>query len=250
MPLLLVLVVVLLISVLAAVQFGGRQPITTSLDIGFSVLRFFMPLIVVFLVQDLVFREFDRKLYLFTLSYPVSRVRWLLSRFFVLLVVVASMMLFGAFLLALAVGFASSFLPSGTPVNLGLLYWTAIAFFMVDLFVVVAVAFFVSVIASTSSFLFLGVLGFVLVSRSYASIVALLMKDSSLVLYGDEYRSGVGALGYLFPNLGGLDVRMISIYGKFDFFPDDWVYLVMSALVYGFVFLMLAVWAFQRKVLS
>ena len=111
-------------------------------------------------------------------------------------------------------------------------------------------AFFVSVIASTSSFLFLGVLGFVLVSRSYASIVALLMKDSSLVLYGDEYRSGVGALGYLFPDLGGLDVRMISIYGRFDFFPDDWVYLMMSALIYGFVFLMLAVWAFQRKVLS
>jgi hypothetical protein len=54
-------------------------------------------------------------------------------------------------------------------------------------------------------------------------------------------------LGYLLPDLGALDVRMLALYGKPEFLPADWPWLVLSSLGYTLALLALAVWALQRK---
>ena len=54
-------------------------------------------------------------------------------------------------------------------------------------------------------------------------------------------------LGYLLPDLGALDIRMLALYGKPEFLPADWLWLLLSSLAYAIALLALAVWALQRK---
>lgn len=237
---------VLLASVLAFL-FGGRQPVTSSLDLGVSVLRLAMPFLIVFWVQDLVCREFERRIYCSSLSYPVSRAVWILGRFIVLCVVVLFGLLFVAVSLGLLVNFFSGQVVQGTPVSLGVPYIITLLFMAVDLLVLLSLALYLAVVASTPSFVLLGTLGFMLIARSYSSIVALLMSSSGLVSHEDTYRSGLGKLSYLFPDLGSLDIRVIALYGRLDLLPSDWCLSVASALTYALGFIALSVWAMQRK---
>jgi hypothetical protein len=93
----------------------------------------------------------------------------------------------------------------------------------------------------------IGTLGFMLVARSFSAIVELLMRNAFVVSDAESYRSGVGLLGYLLPDLGALDVRMVTLYGKMELLPADWPWLVVSSLIYTVGLLALAVWALQRK---
>jgi len=86
-----------------------------------------------------------------------------------------------------------------------------------------------------------------LVARSFSAIVELLMRNAFVVGDPESYRSGVGLLGYLLPDLGALDVRMVTLYGKMELLPADWPWLVVSSLIYTVGLLALAVWALQRK---
>jgi Cu-processing system permease protein len=63
----------------------------------------------------------------------------------------------------------------------------------------------------------------------------------------EEYRNGLGVLGYLIPDLGALDIRMLALYGRAEFLPVDWPWLLLSNLAYVVVLLSLAVLALQRK---
>ena len=72
-------------------------------------------------------------------------------------------------------------------------------------------------------------------------------RDAGLVSNTEGYRPGLGVLGYLLPDLGALDLRMLALYGKMDFLPADWPWLLLSSLAYAFALLALAVWALQRK---
>jgi hypothetical protein len=103
------------------------------------------------------------------------------------------------------------------------------------------------VVASTPSFVLIGTFGFMLVARSFAAIIALLTRDAWLVSDAESYRAGVGALGYLLPDLGALDVRIVALYGQLDLLPADWPWLLLSTLAYAIGLLGLAVWALQRK---
>jgi hypothetical protein len=61
--------------------FSPRQPQTVALDVGFSGIRFSLVLLNLFWVQELVAREIDRRVILFSLAYPVSRGAFLAGRF-------------------------------------------------------------------------------------------------------------------------------------------------------------------------
>lgn len=233
-----------------AYLFGGRQPVTSALDVGLSVLRLILPFLIVFEAQDLVHREFERKFYCATLSYPLSRSNWLLGRFAAMLLAVLVSLLIVSCSLALLIKAFTLSESQATPVSLGGPYWISVAFIAVDLLVLLSVAVLLAVVASTPSFVLLGTLGFMLIARTYAAIVALLTADSGLVAHVDFYRANLGGLGYLLPDLGALDVRMIALYGRMEFLPGDWSLSVTSALVYALGFLALAVWAFQRKRMS
>lgn len=233
-----------------AAQFSGRQPATLALDVGLSALRLSLPIIAVLLVQELLSREFDRKLYLTSLTYPRPRHKFLLGRITVIALLLFSLLAAVAALLAgLATWIGHSY-AQATPLDLGLPYVVTIAFIALDLLVVLAIGILIAVTTITPSFVLIGTLGFMLVARSYSAIVALLTRDTTLVGNADSYQSSLNLLGYLLPDLAALDVRMISLYGDWQFLPDDWPLRVVSTLAYAAALFALSVWALNRKKFS
>lgn len=235
------------LAMLLSAYFGGRQSTTVALDIGLSTIRLLLPLLIVLLVQELLSHEFDKRYYLNSLTYPRARHSLLLGRFAALLAMLLGLLLTLALLQVVLVGFIAGVYPQATPVAMGQPYLIVIAFMALDLLALAALATLLAVVASTSSFVLIGTFGFMLVARSYGAIVELLSRDAGLVSNTEGYRTGLGVLGYLLPDLGALDVRMIALYGKMDFLPTDWPWLLLSSLAYAFALLALAVWALQRK---
>lgn len=237
----------LLIAVFLAAQFSGRQSATVALDVGLSVIRLLLPLMLVLMTQELLSREFDRRYFLNTLSCPHPRHSLLLGRFTAVICLTIGLLLLLAATLALLVWLIGQGYAQATPVLLGGHYLLTIAFVGVDLLLLAAVACLLAVVASTPGFVLIGTFGFMLVARSYGAIVELLGREDGLVSNTEGYRAGLGALGYLLPDLGALDVRMVVLYGKMDFLPVDWPWLLQSSLAYAFALLALAVWALQHK---
>src|SRR5262245_9714094 len=64
-----------------AAAFSPRQPQTVALDVGLSGIRISLVLFALFWTDQLVGREIGAKGILLTLSYPVPRSHYLLSRF-------------------------------------------------------------------------------------------------------------------------------------------------------------------------
>ncbi|MDV7393414.1 hypothetical protein RZS08_18720, partial [Arthrospira platensis SPKY1] len=151
-----------------AAQFSGRQPAAVALDVGLSVLRLTLPVIGVLLLQELLSREFDRRLFLTSLTYPRPRHYFLLGRLAAVHVLLFLLLVGLAGLLAALVGFIEQGYEQTTPVALGLPYGVTIAFLAVDLFVLLALGTLLAVVAATPSFVLIGTLGFMLVARSFA----------------------------------------------------------------------------------
>lgn len=238
--------VVALTSTLSA-YFGGRQPVTVALDVGFSSIRLLMPLLAVLMVQELLSREFDKRYYLNSLTYPQGRSRMLLERFAALLLLLLGLLLALGLLQIALVQVLNGIYPQATPVAMGQPYLVVLAFIALDLLVLASLATLLAVVASTPSFVLIGTLGFMLVARSYGAIIELLGQTAGLVNNAEGYRAGLGVLGYLLPDLGALDVRMLALYGQWGFLPADWPWLLLSNLAYACALLALAVWALQRK---
>ncbi len=241
-----ILLVVALATLLSA-YFGGRQLATVALDVGFSTIRLLLPLLIVLLVQELFSREFDKRYCLTSFTYPRGRRIFLFGRFAAVLTMLLALLVVLGLLQVWLVGLIAGVYPQATSVAMGTPYLIAIAFMAVDLLVLTALATLLAVVASTPSFVLIGTFGFMLVARSYGSIVELLGREAGLVSNTEGYRAGLGVLGYLLPDLGALDMRMIALYGKMDFLPADWPWLLLSNLAYAFALLALAVWALQRK---
>ncbi|AYC35137.1 hypothetical protein D3880_18845 [Pseudomonas cavernae] len=241
-----VLIVVTLATLLSA-YFGGRQSVTVALDVGFSTIRLLVPLLIVLLVQELLSREFDKRYYLCSLTYPRARRNLLLGRFAAVLALVLGLLLALGVLQVGLVQFIAGIYPQATPVALGQPYLIVSVFIALDLLVLTALATLLAVVASTSSFVLIGTFGFMLVARSYGAIVELLGRDAGLVSNAGGYRASLGVLGYLLPDLGALDVRMVALYGKLEFLPADWPWLLLSSLGYAIALLALSMWALQRK---
>jgi Cu-processing system permease protein len=204
-------------------------------------------LVLVLMTQELLSREFDRRYFLNTLAYPRPRHQLLLGRFLAVVALTLGLLLVMALLLALLVGLVGQGYAQATPVALDQHYLISIAFVGVDLLLLTSLACLLAVVASTPSFVLIGTFGFMLVARSFAAIIELLTRDASVVGDTESYLTGVGLLGYLLPDLGALDVRMVTLYGSMEFLPADWPWLLLSSLAYIVALLALAVWALQRK---
>lgn len=238
---------VLAIAAFLAAQFSGRQPTTVALDIGLSIIRLLLPLVLVVMTQELLSREFERRYFLNSLSYPHPRHSLLLGRFISVAILTIGLLLLLATTLALLVWMIGQSYTQATPVALDHRYLITIGFISLDLLLVTAVATLLAVVASTPSFVLIGTFGFMLVSRSFSAIVELLTRNNGVVSDAESYRSGIGLLSYLLPDLGALDVRMVALYGKMELLPADWPWLVLSSLIYTVGLLSLAVWALNRK---
>lgn len=238
---------ILTLAALMVAQFSARQPATVALDVGFSIIRMVLPLMIVLFVQELLSREFDRRYYLNSLSYPRQRLSFLLGRFSAVFALVAGQLLVLSLLLSALVWFIGEGYAQATPVVLDHHYLISLAFIIIDLLVLAALATFLAVVASTPSFVLIGTFGFMLVARSFGAIVELLNRDATLVGNAESYRANLGLLGYLLPDLGVLDMRAIVLYGKLEFLPADWPWLVLNSIAYAVGLLALAAWALQRK---
>lgn len=242
---------VLVLAALMSAQFSARQPATVALDVGISVVRVLLPFLVALQAQELIAKEFDRRLYLSTFAYPASRTLWLMGRFSVILCSAWLALAFLMSILAILVSWVSEWYGQATPVSVGWPLFVVASMQALDLLVVVSVALFLGVVASTPSFVMLGVLGFVLIARSFAAVVALL-GDSPWVVgdVGDEYRGGLNLLSYFLPDLGGLDVRAVALYGRVDLLSVDVVWVALGCLSYSVLFLVLSCSAIQRKIVA
>lgn len=238
---------VLMLSALLAAQFSGRQPATVALDVGLSVMRLLLPVLIVLMAQELLSKEFDRRYYLNSLAYPLPRYRLFVSRFIVVVFLVGCLLVVMSLLLSLLVKYIGEGYQQATPVALGFPFWVTISFVGVDLLVLAALACFLAVVASTPSFVLVGTLGFMLVARSFSDIVELLGRNTLLVSDSEGYQRGVSALSYFFPDLGALDVRMIALYDSMRFLPDGYVFILISSFAYVFAILFVAIWFLQRK---
>lgn len=241
-----VLVMAALAMILSA-YFGSRQPSTVALDVGFSTIRLLMPLLLVLLAQELLSREFDKRYFLNSLTYPHARHHFLLGRVAAIAALLLGLLVILAAVLAGLTAWIGQDYAQATPPDLGLPYIVTIAFIALDLLVVLAIGTLIAVATTTPSFVLIGTLGFMLVARSYSAIVALLTRDTTLVTNADSYQSSLSLLGYLLPDLGALDVRMISLYGQWQFLPEDWALRVLATLAYAAALLALAVWTLKRK---
>ena len=244
-----------LILALAAVsllsgEFSSRQGSTVALDTGISLIRFVMPLAAVLLLQELISREFDRKLFLVSLTYPRPRHQFLAGRIFSIASLLLGLLIVLATLLAGLTQWIGHSYAQATHPDLGTPYIVTMAFITLDLLVVLAIGTLIAVTTTTPSFVLIGTIGFMVVARSYSAIVALLTRDSTLVGSADTYQSSLSLLGYLLPDLAALDVRMISLYGQWQFLPDDWPMRIVSTLAYAAALFALSVWALNRKKFS
>ncbi len=245
-------VILVAVSILAA-QFSARQLATVSLDVGLSVIRLGLPVLVVLLIQELLTREFDRKLYLTSLSYPRPRYQWLLGRVLAICLMLFGLIVIMAALLSVVVSYVGGTFAQATPVSLGLPFLVTLALVFLDILVCVAMATFLAVVATTPSFVLIGTLGFLVIARSYMPVVQMLIDNQNLVTKladPEVYTGSLNALSYVFPDLGTLDVRMLALYGKWEFLPDNFGLLVISVMIYVVALLSLAVWRLNRRVLS
>lgn len=232
---------------LAAAQFSGRQPSTVSLDIGISLIRLIIPFVATLLLQEVFSQEFSRKIYLTSITYPRARIQFLLGR-----VTAVSILLFGLLaVLATALAGMTIWVNQGyaqaAPPDLSFPYLVTIIFIALDLIVVLAIGTLIAVTTTTPSFVLIGSLGFMLIARSYSAVVALLTRDSTLVGNAEAYQSSLSLLGYLLPDLAALDVRMISLYGQWQYLHEDWTTRVAATFAYATALFSLAAWALNRK---
>lgn len=241
------LVIVLCAAAWMGAQFSGRQPATVAMDMGVSLIRVMLPFVAVLMLQELVTREFDRRYFLASLSYPRPRWHFLLGRLLALMGLSSLLLVLLASALAVVVSWHGRGYTAATPVSLGWEYWLTMTFILLDLFVILSLALLLSVVASTPSFVVVGTLGFLLIARSFSAIIVLLQQDAGLVSNSQVYAGSLGLLSYLLPDLGALDVRMVALYGRMEFLPLDWPWLILANVAYASAFLMLAVWALNRK---
>jgi len=181
------------------------------------------------------------------MTYPLPRQAFLLSRVFVAALLLFILLIVLASALAWLTNWVGHGISQSKPPALGLPYVVTMAFIALDLLVALAIGTLIAVTTTTPSFVLIGTIGFMGVARSYSAIVALLTRDSTLVGNAGSYQSSLSLLGYLLPDLAALDVRMISLYGDWQFLPDDWPLRVISTLAYAAALFALSVWALNRK---
>lgn len=244
------LAIALAVAVPLAANFSGRQPATVGLDVGLSLIRLALPVLTVLLLQELICREFDRKLFLLSLTYPRARHSFLFGRVAAIGLLLAGLLVILAILLAGLVAWIGHDYAQATPPALGLPYVVTIAFIALDLVAGLALGTLLAVVASTPAFVLIGTLGFMLMARSFSAMVALLEQDTTLVSHAEAYQSSLSMLGLVLPDLGALDVRMVALYGHWSLMPANWAQSAFATLAYAAALLGLAVWALNRKRLA
>lgn len=230
--------------------FSPRHPKTVALDVGLSGIRFSLVLFALFSIQDLIFREIDRRSVLITAAYPISRGTWLLGRFVGVLALTGVAALLLAFGLLVAVLAAGGSYEQQFPPQLGLPYWSAVLAMLLDVAVVASFALWVTAL-STVSFMPLATGAmFAIAARGLGPAIEYAAKSSYNPLDpATQVAPILDWIRWCFPDLSRLDWRTWAMYGQP--LPDGWM---VSSLGIGLaslaLFLFFATWAFRRRELG
>ena len=193
--------------------FSPRQPQTVALDVGFSGVRFSLVLLDLFWVQELVAREIDRRVILFSLAYPVSRGAFLAGRLAAVLILSALAATALGLLLLLAVTMVGGGYSQEFPPALGLPFWSTVAGLAIDAAVVAAFALCIAALSTVSVLpLALGA-AFAVAGKALGATVAYLSQGAD----GDEklfasYDPLIRLIQWVLPDLSRLDWREWSMY--------------------------------------
>lgn len=238
-----------LTSLLAA-QFGGRQPSTMALDTGISVIRLALPLFVILLAQELFTKEFERKFYLISLTYPKQRHTFYLGRLFAIILLSLATLGIGGLVLLTISSVVDSQFAQHTPISLGFEYWLTLSLIAIDTIVIASIAALIATCASTPSFVLLGTLGFTLISRSYSTVISLLQTESELVFHSESYQYALRLINFLTPDLGSLDTRSATLYANLQLLPQHLELTAIHAITYASAATAIGVWVLNRKQLA
>ncbi|HEX5392697.1 MAG TPA: hypothetical protein VFW68_05445 [Rhodocyclaceae bacterium] len=234
------------IAVLAA-EFSPRQPATVALDVGLSFIRLAVPFVALLNIQDLLSREIERRLILTSLTFPRSRSSFLLARYGAVVVTSIVMTILLCVVLAAVVSFVGKDYDQSTKVDLGLPYVLTIFYLLLDVAVVAAFGVALATISTTPNLVFLGGIGFMVAARSASTIIHLLQREENIVKGGEWYRVGLESVMWAIPDLGALDIRPITLYGKWELLPSHPFALVLMALAYSALLLLLGCIRFERR---
>ena len=193
--------------------FSPRQPQTVALDVGFSGIRFSLVLLNLFWVQELVAREIDRRVILFSLAYPVSRGAFLAGRFAAIVLLSALAAIVLGFLLLLIVLLVGAGYSQEFELALGVPFWAAVAGLALDAAVVAAFALCIAALSTVSVLpLALGA-AFALAGKALGATMAYLSRgaDGNDELVAN-YSPLLDLVKWLVPDLSRLDWREWAMY--------------------------------------
>lgn len=243
---LLIITCLLLGTALLAGSFSGRQPLTVSLDVGLSGLRFVLLLMVLLWVQDLLARDIERKTIYFVLAYPVSRGQFLASRFIAVLALSAlALLVVGGALWLMLQLFGSGY--SGlVPPDLGSAYLWALLGIWLDLMVVAAFAILLASLSTTPYLPLLLGFAFALAARGLGSTIAYLRSARSDPLHETLFSPLLEHAYVWLPDLSRLDWRGLSLYRLAPDYTSMGL-AVLNAGAYTLLLLVLAMMIFKRR---
>ncbi|WP_179958392.1 ABC transporter permease subunit [Chitinimonas arctica] len=196
-----------------ASSFSARHPHTVALDVGISGTRLVLALLAVFWVQELVVKELDRRTVYFSLAYPIPRSSYWLGRFAGISLLLLASTLLMALALYLLTTFGSGSYQQGFSIRFGLEFVSVMAGQLLDAMVIAAFCMLIASFSVTALLPLVAGLAFTMVARSYGSVLAL-VKDPAggFADMAEHYLPLLRAIGYLLPDLGGLDLRDWVLY--------------------------------------
>ena len=231
-------------------SFSPRQPLTVSLDVGLSGLRFSLVLFAITLIQDLVGREIERRTVVLTLSYPVPRATYLIGRYFGVLALVAVAALILGLLLWIAVMISGLQFDQQFRVSLGLPYWMAVFGIWLDVAVVASFTLWIATLSTVTMLpLVLGAL-FAIAGRAVGAVFDFLAKgaDGQTELVA-HYGPALEAIRWILPDLSRLDWRVWPMYGLMPDMQAISLSLLM-ALTYVVAMTGFSIYAFSKREFS
>jgi ABC-type transport system involved in multi-copper enzyme maturation permease subunit len=235
-----------------AAEFSGRQPETVALDVGFSLIRLFGALLVLFWVTELIGKDLERRTIFFVLAYPFSRSVYIASRFLAVAGLAAAAVL-GLALFSLATWWlvAHSGYVQSSPVNLqGTVLPATLALIWLDLAAIGAFSLLIAALSTTPMLAFFVGLAFVVSARSLGPILAYLStSDPAAKKLAVVYEPLLNAVHWVIPDLSRLDIRSAALYGTWPDM-DATLWASLHVALYCAIALALAMLFFQRRELN
>jgi ABC-type transport system involved in multi-copper enzyme maturation permease subunit len=213
-------------------------------------MRFSLVLFGLFLVQELIGREVERRTVMYALSYPVSRAAYIVGRYLGIVSLLALAALLLALLLWVTTFAVELSYDQSTRMGLGWPFWISIFGIWVDAALVAAFALWIASLSTVPMLpVALGV-AFAIAGKSLGAVMEYLARgaDNDVELVS-RFSPIINAVKWSLPDLSRLDWRMWPMYELNPGFSVIALGLLMAA-AYVLIMLIFAVFTFSRREFS